>query len=350
MRPSILLLVLALFGCSDEVPVPDVPAPPVAVDAPSASESDPADSAGAGADAPDFQPASLGELIDTSDEALAEPVTVTLGDAPAAAEFDTAGEVIADVVDVESSKAGANVAEETLDALADAVADANAEIPEGAPDEIANDDAPDRAPDTTETAPTVMPAAVALTQALESFDTLQARFLQRVEDSRGTLLREATGSLEASRPERFRWEVETPFAELLIGDGRTLWLWDPDLEQVTIRPYDERLAETPARLLSGSADELVRNFDITARTRTEQRSVYELRPLAGEGLFERLEIIFSGEIPRALIVYDSLGQRTEVLFADVEVDVALPDARFTFEIPEGADVLREDAVGPDADG
>ena len=111
--------------------------------------------------------------------------------------------------------------------------------------------------------PTISPAAMALMQALEGFETLQARFRQRVEDRRGTLLREATGSLEASRPERFRWEVETPFAELLIGDGRTLWLWDPDLEQLTIRPYDDRLSQTPARLLSGNAADVVNSFDIT---------------------------------------------------------------------------------------
>ncbi len=198
--------------------------------------------------------------------------------------------------------------------------------------------------------PTVSPAAIALTQALEGFETLRARFRQRVEDSRGTLLREAAGSLEASRPERFRWEVETPFAELLIGDGRMLWLWDPDLEQLTIRPYDDRLAQTPARLLSGSAADVVNSFDITARVRTEQRSVYELRPLAGEGLFERLDIILTGGVPRALVVHDSLGQRTEVLFEDVGVDVDIADDRFTFEIPEGADVLREGVAGPGADG
>ena len=197
---------------------------------------------------------------------------------------------------------------------------------------------------------TISPAAMALVQALESFETLQARFRQRVEDSRGTLLREATGTLEASRPERFRWEVETPFSELLVGDGRTLWLWDPDLEQLTIRPYDDRLAQTPARLLSGSAAEVVNSFDITARVRTEQRSVYELRPLAGEGLFERLDIILAGSAPRALVVHDSLGQRTEVLFEDVGVDVDIADDRFTFEIPEGADVLREDFADRGADG
>ena len=198
--------------------------------------------------------------------------------------------------------------------------------------------------------PSISPAAIALTQALEGFETLRARFRQRVEDSRGTLLREAAGSLEASRPERFRWEVETPFAELLIGDGRMLWLWDPDLEQSTIRPYDDRLAQTPARLLSGSAADVVSSFDITARVRTEQRSVYELRPLAGEGLFERLDIILTGGAPRALVVHDSLGQRTEVFFEDVGVDVDIADDRFTFEIPEGADVLREDVADPGADG
>lgn len=340
MRLPVALLAFALIGCGDDEQVVSAPPPPL-VDAAGADASPveggsgtaPVPRADGSAGTADDEGSGTDDALDTPAEQMTEPVTVTLGGDP----------------DVPATDA-------IVDAAADDMATVNVEddrtdIDEAfARDAIASEMGADDVTAGTHAPPEIAPAAVALTRALESFDTLRARFLQRVEDSRGTLLREATGSLEASRPERFRWEVETPFAELLIGDGRTLWLWDPDLEQVTIRPYDERLAETPARLLSGRADELVRNFDITARSRTEQRAVYELRPLAGDGLFERLEIIFAGEAPRALVVFDSLGQRTEVLFEDVGVDVELSDDRFTFEIPEGADVLREGAVGQSIDG
>ncbi|MEE4300531.1 MAG: outer membrane lipoprotein chaperone LolA [Pseudomonadales bacterium] len=186
-------------------------------------------------------------------------------------------------------------------------------------------------------------AVARLSSVLDGLDTLEARFTQTIQDGRGTLLRESTGALWAARPDRFRWEIDTPFAELLVGDGETLWLWDPDLEQVTVRPYDERLRGTPARLLSGRAADLVESFEVDMLRADGGRDVFELRPRAGDGLFERLEMVFEGGAPRALVIHDSLGQRTEVRFEDVIVGGVVDPARFAFEIPEGADVLREEA-------
>jgi S-DNA-T family DNA segregation ATPase FtsK/SpoIIIE len=198
-------------------------------------------------------------------------------------------------------------------------------------------------------APDVLPresAAASLTRRLEALARFSADFEQILYDGRGEILRRSSGHLRAARPDRFRWRVDAPFAELLVGDGRMLWLWDPDLEQVTVRPYDERLQATPARLLTGSAEALADAFTVDRVREDERRAVYVLTPRRdGDGLFDHLELIFADDLPRALVIHDGLGQRTEVRFTAVDADPPEDPDAFTFEVPEGADVLRESAVG-----
>ncbi len=186
-------------------------------------------------------------------------------------------------------------------------------------------------------------AAERLAERMEDLERLNARFSQRLTDGRGIELRRTRGELWAERPDRFRWEVSAPFAEVLIGDGSTLWLWDPDLEQVTVRPYDDRLKATPARILSGAVGELVDAFDVDYAAIDETRERFTLWPRGGDALFERLEMIFEGQRPRYMIIHDGLGQRTEVELHDVRTDFAIDPDLFTFEIPEGADVIEEEA-------
>jgi outer membrane lipoprotein carrier protein len=187
-------------------------------------------------------------------------------------------------------------------------------------------------------------AAAELSARLDALDAFHARFEQQLLDARGNLLRTSRGELWASRPDRFRWEISEPFPEVLIGDGETLWLWDPDLEQVTIRPYDERLRGTPALLLSGDAAELVADFEVEQLPAEEGRSRFRLRPRQEDSLFERLEMSFEAGAPSALVIHDGLGQRTRVRFETMDLDPEPDPDRFRFEIPEGADVLREDAA------
>ncbi len=186
-------------------------------------------------------------------------------------------------------------------------------------------------------------AAERLAEHMADLEQLTAGFDQRLVDGRGIELRRTRGRLWAERPDRFRWEVEAPFAELLIGDGETLWLWDPDLEQVTVRPYDDRLQATPARLLSGAVEDLLEAFDVDHLAADAGRDRFTLWPRAGDALFERLEFIFEDGRPSHLVIHDGLGQRTEVQLLDVQTQFDADADRFRFEIPEGADVLYEEA-------
>jgi outer membrane lipoprotein carrier protein len=187
-------------------------------------------------------------------------------------------------------------------------------------------------------------AAAELSVRLEALDAFHAQFEQQLLDARGNLLRTSRGELRARRPDRFRWEIIEPFPEVLIGDGETLWLWDPDLEQVTIRPYDERLRGTPALLLSGDPADLVADFEVERLPREGERTRFRLRPRAEDSLFESLEMVFEAGEPRGLVIHDGLGQRTRVRFENIDLDPQPDPDRFRFDIPEGADVLREEAA------
>lgn len=184
-------------------------------------------------------------------------------------------------------------------------------------------------------------AAEHLAERMADLEQLEADFSQRLIDGRGMELRQTRGRLWAERPDRFRWEVASPFAEVLIGDGETLWLWDPDLQQVTIRPYDERLQATPARLLSGAVEELLDAFDVDRLAGSDGAERFTLWPRQEDALFERLEFHFEDDRPRLLVIHDALGQRTDVELMNVRTRFEEDPERFRFVIPEGADVIRE---------
>ena len=87
---------------------------------------------------------------------------------------------------------------------------------------------------------------------LARLSTLTAGFVQVVQDKQGQVTERATGTLSISRPDRFRWDYQQPYAQTIVADGKKLWLYDPDLEQVTVRSLAQGLGATPAMLLSGS--------------------------------------------------------------------------------------------------
>ncbi|MGE4534008.1 MULTISPECIES: outer membrane lipoprotein chaperone LolA [Halomonas] len=179
-----------------------------------------------------------------------------------------------------------------------------------------------------------------LTRLLEPLETYQADFEQQILDAGGDRLQEARGTMWLSRPGKFRWEVDAPYRQLVVSDGEEVTLYDPDLEQATVQALDQRVTHTPALLLSGSADELVASFEVR---RSQQGSAerFTLQPKDADTLFETLTMTFRGEQLRGLEMLDSTGQRTAIAFSEVEMNAAIDDARFTLEVPEGTDVIRD---------
>lgn len=179
-----------------------------------------------------------------------------------------------------------------------------------------------------------------LTELLNQAQTITARFSQLTLDGSGTQLQETAGQLALKRPGLFRWHTDAPMEQLLVSNGEKVWLYDPDLQQVTIQTLDQRLTHTPALLLSGDVSKIRENFEIS---HNEGGNVVDfiLKPKSKDTLFDSLRLSFRNKVLNDMQLIDSIGQRTNILFLNVKMNEPQDDAQFTFEIPAGADVIQE---------
>lgn len=169
--------------------------------------------------------------------------------------------------------------------------------------------------------------------------TYQAEFRQVVVDEKGAELQVSTGEIAVSRPGRFRWSSNPPYNQLLVADGKELWRYDEDLEQVTVSALDNRLGKTPALLLSGDLSALDDGYSVEARGDAS----FIITPRGDSGnLFESMEVAFrAGKMVR-MVMRDSLKQTTTIDYGKVRTNIALDGSLFSFKPPAGVDVFRDE--------
>tara|TARA_R110002012_G_scaffold277634_1_gene465139 strand:- start:3 stop:653 length:651 start_codon:yes stop_codon:yes gene_type:complete len=184
-------------------------------------------------------------------------------------------------------------------------------------------------------------AAERLTDRLDPLENYQAAFEQQILDSSGERLQSARGEMWLSRPGLLRWEVEAPYSQTVVSDGDDVYLYDPDLEQVTVQAMDERVTHTPALLLSGSVDELTDSYEVFYE-QDGGEDVFTLVPISVDTLFEELSMVFDEDSLTELWMMDSTGQRTAITFSNITSNSNIDQSMFDFEIPEGTDVIREE--------
>lgn len=180
-------------------------------------------------------------------------------------------------------------------------------------------------------------AVARLDAALDSLSSLTAEFTQTVRDAGGELRESAEGSVSLARPGRFRWDYRAP-AQLIVSDGTTVWLYDEDLAQVTVRPAADSLAGTPALLLSGQAD-LAGAFEISDGGEEGGLAWSRLRPKDADSDFTELRVGVTGSELRRMTLLDKLGQSTELEFSRIERNPRFDADTFTFVPPPGVDVV-----------
>ncbi len=173
--------------------------------------------------------------------------------------------------------------------------------------------------------------------------TVRADFSQTVTVKNGKKPQFSSGSMAISRPGKFRWQIEKPYPQLIVGDGAKVWVYDPDLRQVTVKKVDAALGSSPAAVLTGTAgsSELEKNFALRTLGVSAQDGMdwLEATPKNPESGFEKLRIGFVGDEIRAMELFDAFGQTTWVAFTNIERNPALPATLFSFTPPAGADVI-----------
>jgi outer membrane lipoprotein carrier protein len=148
------------------------------------------------------------------------------------------------------------------------------------------------------------------------------------------------GGFEFQRPGRFRWTYRTPYEQLIVSDGKSLYLFDKDLNQVTKKKLAGALPASPASILFGSND-FEHDFSVADDGTKDGIEWIRATPNSKDSLFERIRIGFQNGLPVAMQLRDSFGQSTELAFDHVQRNPALAPDRFTFTPPPGVDVLED---------
>jgi outer membrane lipoprotein carrier protein len=140
------------------------------------------------------------------------------------------------------------------------------------------------------------------------------------------------------RPGRFRWDYQAPFKRVIVADGERVWLYEADLDQVTIRKLTSGIGDTPAALLTGK-ESVLDEFKV-GKTWTEgELALVRLIPQSAEADFAGVTLGFKGPELRLLLLEDRLGQLTRIDFSGIRTNPALSPDLFRFQPPPGADVI-----------
>ncbi len=175
---------------------------------------------------------------------------------------------------------------------------------------------------------------------LQQTTTARARFAQMVLDKNLKMLQQATGTMQFSRPGKFRWEYDKPYEQVIVGDGSKLWIYDKDLNQVTVRRLDRALGASPAALLAGS-NEIEKSYTLISLGNQEGLDWLEAVPKTQDTAFEKIRLGFSKSGLEAMELRDQFGQITVIKFSTLERNTKVSPEAFRFTPPKGADVISE---------
>ncbi|MBS0423114.1 MAG: outer membrane lipoprotein chaperone LolA [Proteobacteria bacterium] len=184
-------------------------------------------------------------------------------------------------------------------------------------------------------------AVASLKKFIQETRTVRANFSQTLYDKSARMIQESKGTMQFERPEKFRWAYEKPHEQLIIGDGSKVWFYDPDLNQVTERPFNIAIGSSPAALLAGSSA-IEDNFELVELGLQNDMEWLEAVPKSKESAFEFIQMGFSPDgALRVMALRDNFGQTTILSFSDLDKNPALPADLFKFTPPDKADVIRE---------
>lgn len=172
----------------------------------------------------------------------------------------------------------------------------------------------------------------------ENVTNLTASFEQQVFDDTGSALDAASGTLALARPNRFRWDYLKPEEQRIVADGDNIWIYDVELEQVSVRPQSFDEQQSPLAVLLDLAS-LDQQFNSEDRGEKDGASWLRLTPKSEDAEFAHVDLGFRDHQLARMVMVDIVGQRTEIVFQDWKRNTTLPPATFYFEPPKGVDVV-----------
>jgi outer membrane lipoprotein carrier protein len=173
----------------------------------------------------------------------------------------------------------------------------------------------------------------------QAIHSLQADFTQTVSQHHKRISTEH-GHMLLLRPGKFRWETQHPVMQLLVADGQKIWIYDQDLEQVTVRSQAQAMRGTPALFLSSSNQSIIKDYVITLKHAAHQE-IYDLTPKNKGSSFTHMQFLFQESQLVTIILDDQLGQTTRIVLSQLKQNAPLSSKLFHFSPPKGVDVIRE---------
>jgi outer membrane lipoprotein carrier protein len=175
---------------------------------------------------------------------------------------------------------------------------------------------------------------------LASTKTARGEFTQQVSRGGAQAAPPSSGTFTFERPGKFRWTYTKPYEQVLVADGERLYLFDKDLNQVTVKKISAALPASPASILFGTND-FERDFAVKDDGTRDGLAWLVATPRAKDAPFDRIEIGFRDGVPAAMQMKDTFGQTSRLAFARFERNARVDPALFRFEVPKGADVLED---------
>lgn len=180
-------------------------------------------------------------------------------------------------------------------------------------------------------------ASEAVQAKLNAIRSMTANFTQVVTAGQREVS-SSSGTMALFRPGRFRWQTNSPLEQLVVADSKKLWVYDVDLEQVTVKKQEKGVGGTPALFLSGYDDTVARDFNVIELS---QGTSYELHAKSGKENYQRVILVFKGEALGRIEFFDQLGQHTTVSLTRVKTNPKLAASLFQFKAPKGVDVVEQ---------
>lgn len=182
-------------------------------------------------------------------------------------------------------------------------------------------------------------ASDVLQKKLNEIGTMSANFKQRIDAKKKEVSR-SSGTMALSRPGRFRWQTKQPMQQLVVADGKRLWVYDVELEQVTVKKQEQGIGGTAALFLSGYNDTVARDFNVTEQQQGN-KTYYDLKSKSSKANFQKVRLIFEKNTLVGMELFDQLGQHTLVNLTNVKTNLTLSASLFKFTPPKGVDVVKQ---------
>ncbi|WP_367605915.1 outer membrane lipoprotein chaperone LolA [Legionella sp. W05-934-2] len=179
-----------------------------------------------------------------------------------------------------------------------------------------------------------------LQEKLNHMKSMTASFKQIVR-AEGREVSRSRGKMALLRPGRFRWHTISPMEQLVVADGSKLWVYDIELEQVTVKRQQKGIGGTPGLFLSGYDDTVSRDFHVVESKMRHNQTQYDMNAKSKDENYQRVLMTFNQDKLVQLVLYDQLGQKTTVDLASIRTNPTVPMSQFKFKPPKGVDVVKQ---------